>query len=316
MIWRLKHPWWLHLPNLASLAVCIAVPLLSRPWPPLLARYTRLDLAGPLAMLVSFLAFDVVECELWVRAEDGQKRFNRYLLFPSWICGFIAGMQFQVFWRLQLHVAFVYSFGGAAICLIGAAMLEWARRPIPSMPILPAGAAAGDELSAGRRWTYFTIERSRWINRVLISLSIAALTFLSFATGGPFRHVELKDLLLFVGLLVPVLFYSLVGTLRIQVNSERLILRGGLGFPLLRLNVAEISNITVETLNPMADFGGWGIRSRQGVRAYLFGGSRGISFERRDGKKYLIACREPERLAAILGAAAATVDSSKTEARG
>jgi hypothetical protein len=113
------------------------------------------------------------------------------------------------------------------------------------------------------------------------------------------------------------LFYSLVGTLRIQVNSERLVLRSGFGFPLLRLKVAELSNVTVEAVNPMADFGGWGIRrSRQGVRAYLFGGSRGISFERRDGKKYLIACREPERLAAILGAAAAAADSAKAESQG
>ena len=127
---------------------------------------------------------------------------------------------------------------------------------------------------------------------------------------GHFRHIEWTDFVIFVPMLLPLLFLSLIGTLRVQVNSERLILRSGLGFRLLRLSVAEISNMEVETVHPLADFGGWGVGGRRGVRSYLFGGNRGVRLETRDGKKYLIRCREPERLAAVIRLAVSEMEKS------
>jgi hypothetical protein len=120
-------------------------------------------------------------------------------------------------------------------------------------------------------------------------------------------------LLAYAPMLLPLLFVSVEGTLRIQVNSERLVLRSGVGFPLLKLNIADISKTDIEELNPLADFGGWGIRRRRDLRAFLFGGSRGVRLETRDGKKYLIACREPERLATIIRAAAQEPGGVKLE---
>jgi hypothetical protein len=73
-----------------------------------------------------------------------------------------------------------------------------------------------------------------------------------------------------------------------------------LGFPSLRVEAGEISKVDVETVNPLADFGGWGVGSRGGVRAFLFGGDRGVRVETRGGKQSLIGCREPERLAEVI----------------
>jgi hypothetical protein len=272
----------------------------------------------PAVLVASYMAFDAVECEFWARAENGQKRFNKYLLLNALLGGSMAGMQIEFFWRRQQGVtfnSFIYQVCGAAICLATTALLEWVRRSTVSVPVPPQGAALHDDLSAGRRWTHFSSERSRWIDRVLISLLLVSPIVLTETMSGFYRIAGWPALVTSAPILLPLLLLSMVGTLRIQVNSEKLVLRSGLGFPLLRLNVAEISSITVETLNPMADFGGWGIRSRQGVRAYLFGGSRGIGFERHDGKKYLIACREPEHLAAVLRVAALAGESGKAEGR-
>ena len=312
----LRHPWWLHLPTLLALAVCIAVPPLTRPWPPRPRGYTWEDWAMPVALLIVLLAWEVAASELWIRAENGRKRFNRYLLWPAGLGGWMAGIQIGIYWaRLQgiTPQSTIYAAGGAAFCLAGTAILECLRRPLPQVPAAPAPADIGNELRQGDRWTYFTVERSRWISRtIFVLLSLAPLCLIC-TMDGRFRHLEWTDLVIFLPWLLILLLDSLVGSLRIQVNPTQLVLRSGLGFPLLRVRVAEISSIGVESVHPFADFRGWGIQSRHGMRAYLFGGSRGVRIETRQGKKYLIGCREPERLASVLRAAAPAIENANAQ---
>lgn len=136
----LRHPWWLHLPTLLALAVCIAVPPLTRPWPPRPRGYTWEDWAMPVALLIVLLAWEVAASELWIRAENGRKRFNRYLLWPAGLGGWMAGIQIGIYWaRLQgiTPQSTIYAAGGAAFCLAGTAILECLRRPLPQVPAAP-----------------------------------------------------------------------------------------------------------------------------------------------------------------------------------
>lgn len=303
---RFRNPWWVHVPILGALVVCAVAPAVTRPWPARARRYTWEDLAMPVALLVLLLVCGVVESEFWAGAENGQKRFNWRLLWLSGLGGWMAGLQVGFFWGRHQGVTWdstSYGWAGAAICAAGMAILEWVRQPVDSAGAASAWPGVGSEISAASRWMYFTVERARWIRRALIGLLSAAPLFLIVGMSGELHHLGWW-LLAYVPMLLPVLFASLVGTLRIQVNSERLVLRSGLGIRLLRVNAAEIFKVDVETVNPLADFGGWGINSRGGVRAFLFGGNRGVRVETRGGKKYLIGCREPERLAKVIRVAA------------
>ena len=107
-----------------------------------------------------------------------------------------------------------------------------------------------------------------------------------------------------VPILLPLLFLFLAmlfGSLEVEVTREQLIVRAGLLHArLLRVGRADVQSVRVESFNPLADFGGWGIRYARGTWGYIFRGHRGVRVETREGKRYLISSDEPEKLAAAL----------------
>ena len=88
------------------------------------------------------------------------------------------------------------------------------------------------------------------------------------------------------------------------------------GLPVLRLRLADIVDARVHTFSPIGDFGGWGIRRRNGVTAYFLEGNTGVLLRTSRDKKYLIGTDHPERLAAVLNAARGTEVPRLADARG
>jgi hypothetical protein len=65
--------------------------------------------------------------------------------------------------------------------------------------------------------------------------------------------------------------------------------------------VDTIRSVEVVTYRPIADYGFWGIRSgRDGERALIARGNRGVWLELTDGSKLLIGSQKPELLAAAI----------------
>jgi hypothetical protein len=65
--------------------------------------------------------------------------------------------------------------------------------------------------------------------------------------------------------------------------------------------IESIRSVEVVTYRPIAEFGFWGIRSgRDGERALIARGNRGVRLELTDGSKLLIGSQKPELLAAAL----------------
>jgi hypothetical protein len=65
--------------------------------------------------------------------------------------------------------------------------------------------------------------------------------------------------------------------------------------------IDEIRCVDVVTYKPFRDFGFWGIRSgRDGERALIARGNRGVRLELSDGSKLLIGSQRPELLAAAI----------------
>jgi hypothetical protein len=65
--------------------------------------------------------------------------------------------------------------------------------------------------------------------------------------------------------------------------------------------IESIRSIEVVTYRPIAEYGFWGIRSgRDGERALIARGNRGVRLELTDGSKLLIGSQKPELLAAAL----------------
>jgi hypothetical protein len=67
------------------------------------------------------------------------------------------------------------------------------------------------------------------------------------------------------------------------------------------LPIDTIRSVEVVTYRPFADYGFWGIRSgRDGERALIARGNRGVRLELTDGSKLLIGSQKPELLAAAI----------------
>jgi hypothetical protein len=65
--------------------------------------------------------------------------------------------------------------------------------------------------------------------------------------------------------------------------------------------VDTVRSVEVVTYRPIADYGFWGIRSgRDGERALIARGNRGVRLELTDGSKLLIGSQKPELLAAAI----------------
>jgi hypothetical protein len=65
--------------------------------------------------------------------------------------------------------------------------------------------------------------------------------------------------------------------------------------------IDTVRSVEVVTYRPIADYGFWGIRSgRDGERALIARGDRGVRLELADGSKLLIGSQKPELLAAAI----------------
>jgi hypothetical protein len=67
------------------------------------------------------------------------------------------------------------------------------------------------------------------------------------------------------------------------------------------VSIGTIRSIDVVTYRPIADYGFWGIRTgRDGERALIARGNRGVRLELTDGTRLLIGSQRPEVLAAAM----------------
>ena len=303
MIWRLKHPWWLHLPMLISLGICVVASLMPGHWPN--TGFAKIEWALPSLILACYLAIDVAKYESWVRAENGQKRFDYDPVRRSALAGMLAGM--QIGFCSDQNDMFNFFVAGTVIAFASAAILEWLRKPIIVLPASSGLPHAKDQIFTGNRWTYFTIEHTPSLERATYAFQgVVMLIFLLVILGHNNQHSDWVFPCVFLLLVLQTLARAIIGTVQIQVNPARLVLRSGLGFSLLRLESREISKIDIETINPIADYGGWGIRRRNEERAYLFGGTQVVRLETLDHRKFAISCREPDRLADAIRVAVST----------
>jgi hypothetical protein len=70
------------------------------------------------------------------------------------------------------------------------------------------------------------------------------------------------------------------------------------------VSIHTIRSVEVVAYRPIADYGFWGSRAgRDGERAFIARGTRGVRLELMDGTRLLIGSQRPEALAAVLDGA-------------
>ncbi len=196
--------------------------------------------------------------------------------------------------------ALLGSFGAAAV----AGLLGWLLQPhAPWRPdhTLPVDAVP---LAPG--------ERAVWLQRVTIARSgavvlIATLVLMIVLTvvtttvsADPFATWVLVGVtVLIVGLVVTTLAFH------IRVDEEGLSINSVVGWPRVHVPLDEVESAAVVEVNPMGQFGGWGMRWGPAGFGVVLRTGEGIEVRRRGGKTLTVTVDDAATGAALLNALSA-----------
>jgi hypothetical protein len=100
-------------------------------------------------------------------------------------------------------------------------------------------------------------------------------------------------------LLGPVMFWALIGRLRVQVTHSSIVVGfGHISLIQKHIPFSDIAAIETVDYSPLREFGGWGIRfGFGGKRAWTIRGNRAVRLKLRSGKLFYIGSEDPEQLA-------------------
>ena len=137
----------------------------------------------------------------------------------------------------------------------------------------------------------------------------ALIASLQILTALGLLHGRDRSLELVLGLVVGIglVMFLVVGLLYMTTEVTPTDVRIWFGWvPAYRriVPIGDVRRVEVVTFRPIADYGFWGIRSgRDGERALIARGNRGVRLELADGSLLLIGSQRPETLAAALESA-------------
>lgn len=315
---ELKHPWWTHAPALCLLV--IAAFLAAMPMPDRVPIHFAWNgkpdgWGSPLELrsvfvglpLLIFLVSFVID-ELYCKFES-RKQFNFLAMFDDGIIGFLVGLESTVVMAISSgsnvirgDVTFGLEIAIAAMAF--AAVLELLRKRKPSPETEPCGKAhepSAEELASmsDENWLHCETQNPLYL-RLLIVASLAIPAPVIADDACP-RWIALPMLCIVV-----LLFMLIYGGMRVSVTQKLLTVRFGIfHIPVLKLPLEEVVSATARSFNPIADFGGWGIKYCFSNRmwVYFLYGSRGVVLKTASGKSYVIGSDDADKLAAIFQAA-------------
>lgn len=191
---------------------------------------------------------------------------------------------------------------GGAVLAVAAAVLTWWLLPRGAPASTTVAAADGLPVRPGEvaAWTG-TLQLPGWFVTVIAAVAggLIVLGMVLLATvSGRFWPVLLSPALLLTALLATAQFVASAGPRGFAVRSA-------LGWPRLRVPAASLARAGVVQIDPMADFGGWGIRwvigpNRKGRWGIVTRRGPSLEVVRLDGRSIVITVDDASTAAAVL----------------
>ncbi|KAM9861618.1 hypothetical protein ACI1US_02520 [Leucobacter sp. BZR 635] len=136
-----------------------------------------------------------------------------------------------------------------------------------------------------------------WVVGVTIVL-LAALSVWMFTVDPVGGWITLGTLVFSAGLLVTCLWF------RVRIGPQGFEARSIAGWPVFRVPAAEVANVVTANINPLGEFGGWGLRFSGNRTGIVPRGGEGLVITRRDGRVLVVTMPDAETAATVLTAAA------------
>lgn len=199
--------------------------------------------------------------------------------------------------------------GLAAGAAAGAAgwFLQPRRRFVPTAaaPATPAVLASG--------------ERVAWLQRVPIArggrlLLIGALVLLAVMTVVTTLGSADTAAVWIMGAVTVLMALLVVSTLvfHVRVDEDGLTVTSAAGWPRTRVPIGDVATAAAVEVNPMAEFGGWGLRWGPGGRfGVVLRIGEGIEVTRRSGRTFVVTVDDAQTGASLLNALAARTETAR-----
>jgi hypothetical protein len=191
---------------------------------------------------------------------------------------------------------------GGVVLAIAAALLTWWLLPlevpattgVEPADVLPVRAS---EIAA---WTG-RVELPAWFVTLIATVAAGLIVLgvsLLLTLGARIWWIFLSPTLLLVVLLVTAQFVVIAGPRGFMVRSA-------IGWPRLHIPAANVGTAGVVAVDPMADFGGWGLRwvigpNHKGRWGFVTRRGPGLEVFRQDGRSIVVTVDDPGTAAAIL----------------
>jgi len=162
------------------------------------------------------------------------------------------------------------------------------------------------ELAPGERSAWIATTRLRGgvlaVIVVAVVLVVVATVLATFASGGAVWPILIAPVIVaLVSVVVGVAW-------RVRVDASGLLVRTlPLGWPRVRIPIAEVASVTAVQVEPLAEFGGWGWRVSP-VGGFGLVARRGdaLLVTRRDGRRFTVTVDDAATAASLLAAYAAS----------
>ncbi|MGW5424701.1 hypothetical protein [Streptomyces sp. NPDC003943] len=191
--------------------------------------------------------------------------------------------------------------GGAGLAALAGLGLARLVPPEPVPPAAPAAGAPRIELAAGEIAGWSRATGSRPLTALSVGFLLAGAAGLALAPVlGPWPYLLIGLVGLVVG--VPGLAFSRV---RVTVDRHGLTVSPtALPRPRIRIPLDEVAEAEAGTVDPMADFGGWGLRGRPHRSALVLRAGEALVVRRRSGFEFAVTVPDAGTAAALLNALA------------
>lgn len=182
----------------------------------------------------------------------------------------------------------------------GAAVASWFLLPSSSTDDRSATAVPTLDLGPTERAVWMRSSGPSGVAVFLILgtfVLVSAVTIVALVLSAPVLVSALySGLLLVIALLV-------AGTVfwRVRVSAEGLVVRSALGIPRFTVPISDIDTATVTDVQPVRDFGGWGLRwGGPGRFGIVTRSGEALEVRRNNGKSFIVTVDDAETAAALL----------------
>ena len=141
---------------------------------------------------------------------------------------------------------------------------------------------------------------------VTIVIMLGAVALIVFVPADPGEETVKNVAAIAVGvlLLVVVALCIMTAWFRVRIDAQGLEARSALGWPVFRLPSDDVQRVDTAQINPLGEFGGWGLRWAPGRFGIVMRSGEGLVATRQDGRIFAVTVDGAEEAAAVLAAVA------------